>query len=430
MAKKITLLEIHDYKRLKSVLIEPAEDDHLILIGGNNTEGKSSLLGAITSAMSGGREIPEDPIRHGAKKSSIRVVYDDGDLVVRRKFTKKGTSLEVTNAEGKVSSPQKMLDGLIGKRFVDPMKFSRLSAIEQRKTLLGCVKLDIDLDASAKREKVAFDERRDVNRDAKKIELKLEDFGLASVPEAKDHAELLEALSELQELERQSDDAGNKIGVLNGQVELLETTVAKSQAAFVAARDALKSAKADLEAQAPTIKADVAKLEALEAPDYEAIEAAKAELADCSLHNANVAKLAAERDGRVALEAELAELEGAAEALTDTIERERGDRVDALAAAEMPVEGLTFDDEGLILDGAPFAQASGAQRLRASIAISWALSPELADVWVEDGALLDENSLELVREYAKETGLRVWLERVGEGDVDAIIMRDGMVVDA
>jgi hypothetical protein len=37
-------------------------------------------------------------------------------------------------------------------------------------------------------------------------------------------------------------------------------------------------------------------------------------------------------------------------------------------------------------------------------------------VWIRDGALLDEDSLELVAKHAGGAGKRVWIERVGTKD--------------
>jgi len=427
MAKKITSLEINDYKKLRSVIIEPGKSS-LMLIGGNNTEGKSSLLGAMSAAIGGGRELPEDPIRHGAKKASIRVVFDDGELIVRRRFTAKGSTLEVTNADGKVSSPQKMLDALVGKRFIDPMKFSRLSGAEQRKVLMGCVDLDLDFDASVVAERAAYDERRDVNRDIKRLEAKLSYFSEKPVPEMKDQTSLLKDLEDLQNQERAHSEAGAKIASRVGRIHKLKQSVEDAKEAFVAAREALKAAKQEAAEKIPELEAEVEALESIPAPNPEGLERAREELVRCSDHNAEVVRLTAEKEQAEALEEELDGLRMKVAKLTDKIETEKELRVQALAAADMPIEGLSFGDDGLILNGSPFGQASGAERLRASIAIAWALSPELCDVWVEDGALLDENSLELVRQYAIDSGLRIWVERVGENDKGAIIMRDGEVV--
>jgi hypothetical protein len=41
--------------------------------------------------------------------------------------------------------------------------------------------------------------------------------------------------------------------------------------------------------------------------------------------------------------------------------------------------------------------------------------------------LLDENSLNLLAQLARDFGGQVWIERVGEGDESAVIIEDGMV---
>ena len=428
MALKITLLEVNDYKRISTALIEPGERS-LVLVGGNNTHGKSSLLGAMGAALGGQREVPDDPIRHGARKASIRVVFDDGELVVRRKFTAKGSTLEVTNAEGKVAAPQKLLDQLIGSRFLDPMKFSRLSAIEQRKVLLGCVKMDIDLDANLADEKKAYEQRRDFNREIKKLEARLEDRPrISEVPELVDPSEIMTEMERLRDQARAAREATDTIANIEATVTMAEQRLSAAQAAFIAARDEAKTAKANLTSLKESAVTRVAELRELSADGVEeALAEAKETLASSTAHNAMIANRKAEAAESARLEKELRELTESADDLTEEINRAQADRIDALAAAKMPIDGLSFDDDGLILDGAPFAQASGAEKLRASIAIAWALKPDLCDIWVEDGALLDETSLAMVEQFASENGLRIWLERVGEGDAEAIVMVDGMV---
>ena len=126
-------------------------------------------------------------------------------------------------------------------------------------------------------------------------------------------------------------------------------------------------------------------------------------------------------------------LEGAereAEALTDKIADLDEAKATALSAAKMPIDGLSVDGEQVIYRDLPFSQASGARKLQVSLAIAAALSPQLRDIWVTSGEKLDTDSLELVRAFAEENNLRVWLERVGEGDDDAIIISEGAVQDA
>lgn len=102
-------------------------------------------------------------------------------------------------------------------------------------------------------------------------------------------------------------------------------------------------------------------------------------------------------------------------------------KAEILAAAKLPVDGLSVSDDGVTLNDVPFAQASGAEKLRVALALAIAASPGLADVWIRDGALLDEESLALVQEHAKATGHRVWIERVGTSDDGVIVIADGKV---
>ncbi len=73
-------------------------------------------------------------------------------------------------------------------------------------------------------------------------------------------------------------------------------------------------------------------------------------------------------------------------------------------------------------------QASDAERLRVALALAIAASPGLNDVWIRDGALLDDDSLELVAKHAIAAGKRIWIERVGTKDPGVIVIKDGQVI--
>ena len=66
-------------------------------------------------ALGGGREIPEKPVRDGSKKGTV--MCDLGDIIVTRSITEKGGGqLIIKDKDGKkYSSPQTLLDSLVGK---------------------------------------------------------------------------------------------------------------------------------------------------------------------------------------------------------------------------------------------------------------------------------------------------------------------------
>lgn len=143
---KIIELNAENIKRLTAVEIHP--DETVQIIGGNNGQGKSSVLDAIWLALGGGaaKKSTARPIRDGEKKA--KVTLDLGDLKVTRTWTSNDKSvLKVESVNGaQFKSPQAMLDKLVGKFSFDPLAFTQLSAKEQRQQLINLVDLDVDVD--------------------------------------------------------------------------------------------------------------------------------------------------------------------------------------------------------------------------------------------------------------------------------------------
>lgn len=110
---KITSLIVENVKRVKVVEITPDPDGNLIVIGGRNEQGKTSVLDSIEMAFGGvNKKKTPRPVRSGAKKAEI-VAELDG-LTVRRTITSSGGgSLTVSDDSGKLGSPQAILDSLL-----------------------------------------------------------------------------------------------------------------------------------------------------------------------------------------------------------------------------------------------------------------------------------------------------------------------------
>ena len=62
---KINQLEIENVKRIKAVLLTPTPTG-LTVIGGNNNQGKTSVLDTIAWALGGDRYRPSKPERDGS----------------------------------------------------------------------------------------------------------------------------------------------------------------------------------------------------------------------------------------------------------------------------------------------------------------------------------------------------------------------------
>ena len=157
------------------------------------------------------------------------------------------------------------------------------------------------------------------------------------------------------------------------------------------------------------------------APDLEAM---RARLDQVEADNAKVR----DNERRAAVAERLEKRRLAVEGLTASLAEIDEEKRAAIERAEFPLEGLGFAEEGVTLGGIPFAQASAAERLRASVAIGLALHPDLRVLLVREGALLDDDALRLVGELAAAHEAQVWVERVGDGDEGAIVIEDGAVI--
>lgn len=120
-----------------------------------------------------------------------------------------------------------------------------------------------------------------------------------------------------------------------------------------------------------------------------------------------------------------------ADALTEIIERCDREKLEAIGAAKMPVEGLGIDGDVVTFRGIPLSQASQAERVRVGVAIGAALNPQLRVILVREGALLDDDSMRDLLEVAGSYGFQVWIETVGDRALSqgvGVIIEDGRII--
>jgi DNA repair exonuclease SbcCD ATPase subunit len=133
------------------------------------------------------------------------------------------------------------------------------------------------------------------------------------------------------------------------------------------------------------------------------------------------------RNQRDRTNGEAEKLEAEAEALTARMAAREEEKLTAIKSAKMPLDELGFGDGYITYDGLPFDQASDAEQLRVSAAIAMAGNPKLKVIRIRDGSLLDEDSLQMLANMARERGYQVWIERVDSSGKVGIVMEDGMV---
>ena len=415
---QIIRLEADSFKRLRAVDITPRGD--MVMITGRNAQGKSSVLDSIQAALAGGRACPADPIRHGQKGASIRL--DLGDLVVTRKFTKDGSTLTVTNAEGgKISSPQAMLDAMLGQISFDPLAFSKAKPRDQFDQLKDVAKVDLDLEKMDQLNQADFARRTDLNREAKAARAQLEGLRLPAgeVGEPRDVAKLIAEVQEASQArmtsQRERDDRQriqNRIDAKRAEVDALRTKA-------MALQEEIKVLKAQVEAEPSTPEPEA----------YDAsIETLNEAIRTAQVHNDAIRVGQDALRKKTELETLATTKETAAQGLTESMAARQEAKEKALAGAKFPVPGLGLGEGIVTYNGVPLSQASSAEQLRISTALAMAANPKLKVVLIREGSLLDEQGLHLVAELAREKGYQVWMESVSNRKDVGVVIEDGQVI--
>lgn len=427
---KILELRSENFKRLKALEIRP--DGSLVTIAGRNGAGKTSVLDSIYAALAGKAAAPAVPIRKGAEQATIRLALgdDDVELIVTRTFrtTKDGTittSLTVESPDGATfRSPQTMLDRLIGELSFDPLAFSRAKPAEQIDMLKRLVP-GIDFDQIERQNEADYQQRRDINRRARK--LRAQAAGIEPVEDLTpiDETELVAKLEQAGEHNAEIERRRARREKVASDIKTLDMQAARrrEQAAQLRRQAETLDAEAlEAEQAAAELQEKLANAEPLPAPiDTSEI---RAEIERAREINRKIERA----EQRKRLDAEAARLEQQAEALTRAMEERNEQKAAAIEAANLPVPGLAFGDGAVTLNGVPFEQASDAEKLRASVAIAATLAGKLKVIRIRDGSLLDDDGMRILADFGEQHGMQIWLEKVDSSGRVGFVIENGELV--
>ena len=411
MSVKITALQAENVKRIKAVQIEPAPTG-LTIVGGNNNQGKTSVLDAIAWALGGEKYRPAAAAREGAvSPPHLKVALSNG-IVVERKG--KNGSLTVTDPTGKRAG-QTLLNEFVEQLALDLPRFLNASDKEKADTLLKIIGVGDQLAVMDQRIKALYDKRTAVGQIAAQKKAYADE--MQEYPDAP--AEPVSAL----DLIRQQQD----ILARNGENQRkrthaaqLEDTVARLQAQA----DDLQ-ARLD-EAHAVLIRAkndlDTARKSAADLEDESTaeIEAALANVEEINRKvRANLDKARAMDDARE-MSAQYADL-------TAQLNEARQKRTALLDGADLPLPGLGVEGGALTYNGRHWNDMSGSDQLRVATAIVRKLNPACGFVLLDKLEQMDLRTLQEFGAWLQAEGLQAIATRVSTGGECQIIIEDGRV---
>lgn len=421
MSVTITALEAENVKRIKAVAFAPSPTG-LTLVGGNNNQGKTSVLDALAWALGGDRFRPDAAQRDGAiAPAHLKVTLSNG-VVVERKG--KNASLTVTDPTGRRSG-QQLLNAFVEPLALDLPRFMEASDKEKADILLRIIGIGAELHTRDLEIKGLYDKRTFTGQLAAQKKHFAEE--MISYPEAPD-----EPVS-ASELIRQQQD----ILARNGENQRLRAQYAELEQQVQQCVDELKRTRERI----ATLQQLADELDAKHTKLFNQRETARKTVSQ--LQDESTAELEASirdieetnRKVRANLEKSRAEDEAAQYAseydrLTESIQQKRAERMALLNGADLPLPGLSVEDGVLTYKGKHWRDISGSDQLRVAAAIVRRLNPDCGFVLLDKLEQMDMTTLQEFSAWLEAEGLQAIATRVSTGSECQIIIEDGMVKDA
>lgn len=405
MSVKINSLEFENVKRIKAVQLAPAKNG-LTVIGGDNRQGKTSVLDAIAWALGGDRFKPSKPQRDGSViEPHLKVTLDNGIVVER---SGKNSSLKVIDPSGNKGG-QQLLNSFVEQLALDLPKFLNQSSKEKADTLLKIIGVGEQLYKLEQEEQLQYNRRTEIGRIAdQKAKFAKEMPVYTDVPtEPMSVSELIQSQQQILAKNGMNKQKREQLDYYTKQLEI--------------AKQAYDHAKSVLDAAENNFK--LAKGEAADLVD-EPTEELEANIAQIEQINEKV---------RANLERKKAEIEAEGyqkqyDELTEKVEAIRQAKKDLLKGADLPLDGLTVENSELLYKGQKWDCMSGAEQLIVATSIVRKLNPECGFVLLDKLEQLDSKTLTSFGKWLEGEGLQAIATRVSSGDECCILIEDGCSV--
>lgn len=411
MSVTITSLEAENVKRIKAVALTPAPTG-LTLVGGNNNQGKTSVLDALAWALGGDRFRPDAAVRDGAMAPAhLKVTLSNGVIVERKG---KNGALTVTDPTGRRSG-QQLLNAFIEPLALDLPRFMEASDREKADILLKIIGIGTELHTRDLEIKSLYDKRTFTGQLAQQKKHFAEE--LIYYPDAPEEpVSASDLIHQQQEILARNGENQRKRNQLTQLTDLLERQ---------------KKVVADLEFQLSTEKQRLTTMQA----DVKIAQTSAADLQDESTAELEASIQNIEETNqkvRANLEKARAEDEAARYAsdydkLTEAITQKRADRMALLNGADLPLPELSVEDGALTYKGKHWRDMSGSDQLRVATAIIRRLNPDCGFVLLDKLEQMDMTTLAEFGRWLESEGLQAIATRVSTGSECQIIIEDGMV---
>lgn len=409
----INKLEIENVKRIKAVKIEPSASG-LTVIGGNNNQGKTSVLDSIAWALGGNKYKPSQAEREGSMvPPTLKVTLSNG-LIVERKG--KNSSLKVIDPNGQKAG-QQLLDSFVEELAINLPKFMESTPKDKANTLLQIIGVGDQLAELELKEKEIYNQRHAIGviADQKEKFAKEQPY----YPDApKELVSISELIQQQQAILAKNGENARK----RQNVTVIQQNYDFKKAEVEDFKQKLKQAEAQLAQLENDLS--IAQTDVMDLHDESTAEIEEniARIDETNRRvRANLDKDKAEDDAKQQREQY--------NQLTNEIEAVRQQKTDLLTNADLPLEGLSVDDGKLLYQGQEWDNMSGSQQLMVATAIVRKLKPECGFVLIDKLEQMDQITLEQFGHWLEQESLQAIATRVSTGDECAVIIEDGYSIE-
>lgn len=409
----INKLEIENVKRVKAVKLEPSAKG-LTIVGGNNNQGKTSVLDAIAWALGGNKYKPSQPQREGSTiPPSLKITLSNG-LIVER--SGKNSTLKVIDPSGNKAG-QNLLDSFVEELAINLPKFMEQTSKEKAKTLLQIIGVGPQLVELEMQEKAKYDERHTIGviADQKEKFAKEQPYYPDAPKELVSIAELIQQQQAILAKNGENARKRQNLDVIENDYNFTLANVQRLEKELEEAREKEQALAQDLD----IARKDVS---VLVDESTQEIEDSIANIEQINLKvRANFDKDKAEEDAKGYRE-QYKELDS-------VIADIRKQKTDLLTNADLPLPGLSVDDGELLYLGQRWDNMSGSQQLQVATAIVRKLKPECGFVLIDKLEQMDQLTLHEFGAWLEKEGLQAIATRVSTGGECSVIIEDGYSVE-
>lgn len=436
---KSVKLVVENFKNLQNVVVDIGGRS-LMFIGPNGS-GKSALIQAMMSPMNS-KMLPSEPIKTGEERAMISHTIAgtiDGvhkEYVMDLFFTKKDSKgrLVIKNENGEVlKSPATLIKSIIGNVSFDVTQWLNDDAKKKLATIKTLTGRGQDIDVISANLKLEKDAQKKSKDRADELDAILSNHGLSAEEVDRysnkiDITAMQTAMSSIGAAQSQWDDINNKvvgfkatvdnaemrintlkeaanakINAVSTEIFRLQEEIKRQQGIQANAVTECDNAVDTINQEVVTAKDNVVKGEQwLVANPRPSVDEVSRQINEAIAHNEKcnaISKLAEHQR-------ELLKCREAMEAKKSIIAKLENDRSEIIKHSQLPIEGLTFDDDTLYLDGLPLedGQINTARLWDVGVDIAMAMNPTLKIIFLHDANVFDKKHLHAIIEKIESRG--------------------------